>query len=270
MVLTDPVLRPATMAVFAFAIASVPIVLHEPHTTVPAGKTTPADVVAHWRFQRGTPGWTAHSLHLILDSSGNDRHGHAFGEPKYRSVDLPSTNLALTFDGGDDRVFVPDHKSFHLTKSLTLEAYMQVDRYPETAAILGYIVFRGDNRAGLDPWFLGIETAGTLAFLVADGMGEQSVVRSTKPIPLGALLHVAGTLDHETGKQQLFINGKLVASRKTGVRACGQLGGTGPGVGIGCTQSPSNQGFCGTIDEVRVSATALDPDQFLKPAAGGR
>ncbi len=35
---------------------------------------------------------------------------------------------------GDDRAFVPDDKSFHLAKSLTLEAYVRIDRYPSAAA----------------------------------------------------------------------------------------------------------------------------------------
>ena len=80
------------------------------------------DVVAHWRFQDGIGGKPAESARLIRDSSGNDRHGHVLGRPKYRSVDMPGSNLGLAFDGVDDRIHIPDHELFYLSDSLTIEA----------------------------------------------------------------------------------------------------------------------------------------------------
>ena len=93
-----------------------------------------------------------------------------------------------------------------------------------------------------------------------------SFVRSPEPIPTGQLVHVAGTLDDKTGKQTLYINGKRVATTKTKIRPCGALGGSAPGIGIGNRQTHSNHAFHGTIDEVRISAEALSPTQFLPPA----
>lgn len=223
-------------------------------------------VVAHWRFQKGLNGGVANSSQLIEDSSGNDHHGRAVGGPKYRSVKLPGSNLALTFDGHDDRLFVPDDESFHLTKSMTIEAYIQINLYPGSAAKFSQIVFRGDNRMGFDPWFLAVRESGQLQFLVADALNNASFVRSPEPIPTGQLVHVAGTLDDKTGKLSLFINGKRVATTKTKIRACGALGGSAPGIGIGNRQEYSNHAFRGTIDEVRISAEALSPTQMLPPA----
>lgn len=225
--------------------------------------------VAHWRFQNGVKGTPAGSSHLIVDSSGNDRHGLAFGGPVFRRVELPSSNQALSFDGHDDRVFVPDDPLFHLTGSLTLEAYIRVEGYPGHALNLSYIVFRGDDRPGFDPFFLGIAESGQLVFLIADALNRGTVVRSPRPIPIGRLVHVAGTFDAETGAQSLWLNGERVAGTHTEIRPAGPLGGTGPGIGIGNTQTPSMQAFCGLIDEVRISGAALDAEQFL-PAASGR
>jgi hypothetical protein len=222
-------------------------------------------VVAHWRFQDGMRNRVASPSHLIRDSSGNDRHGCAHGNPTYRSVRLPNSNLALVFDGRDDRVFIPDDESFHLTKSFTLEAYIQVDLYPANPAMLSQIVFRGDNRAGFDPWYLAIGVSGQLVFLVSDALNTASVVSSPQPIPTGELLHVAATMDDETGTQSLFINGERVAAKKTKVRAFGPLGGANPGVSIGNLQTRGDQFFRGTIDEVRISSVAIGPQQFLAP-----
>ncbi|MEO8495806.1 MAG: LamG domain-containing protein [Planctomycetota bacterium] len=227
-------------------------------------------VVAHWRLQRGLAGGVADSSQLIEDSSGNDRHGRAVGGPKYRSVNLPKSNLALAFDGHDDRIAITDDPLFHLTKSFTIEAYIQIDVYPGSAAKFSQIVFRGDNRMGFDPWFLAVRESGQLQFLVADALNNAAYVRSPEPIPTRQFVHVAGTLDDETGRMSLFINGKRVATTKTKIRACGALGGPGPGIGIGNRQVYSNHAFGGTIDEVRISAAALSPGEFLAPPVSER
>ncbi|MEE9125905.1 MAG: LamG domain-containing protein [Planctomycetota bacterium] len=229
-------------------------------------KTAAATTVAHWRFQNGVKGAVAHSTHLIEDSSGHDRHGTAIGGPTFRGVDLPESNLAMAFHGHDDRVFVPDDEAFHLTKNLTLEAYVQLHDYSDG---LRQILFRGDDRGGFDPWFLGILASGQLVFLVTDAQNRCAQVRSPEPIPR-VFTHVAGTLDHETGELSVFVNGKKVATTKTKIRPCGALGGRNPGVGIGNVQRHSDQAFHGLIDEVRISSVALDPQDMLPAPSSAR
>lgn len=219
-------------------------------------------IVAHWRFQEGAAGGTSQS---IKDTSGNDRHGRAIGGPKYCPVALPKSNVALSFDGQDDRVFIPDDDLFHLTESFTIEAYIQIDRYAREAVGMSHIVFRGDNRLGLDPWYLAITASGQLKFLAANAQNKASVGLSPNPLPIGQLLHVAATFDHRTGCQALFVNGERVATAESKICAFGPLVGPRPGVGIGNRQTHSNQAFRGVIDEVRISAEALNPAQFLAP-----
>jgi hypothetical protein len=222
-------------------------------------------IVVHWRFQEGAADGTSQS---IKDTSGNGRHGQAIGGPKYCRVELPGSSLALSFDGKDDRIFVPDNDLFHLTESFTIEAYIQIDRYARETVGMSHIVFRGDNRLGLDPWYLAITASGQLKFLVADARNKASIVFSPKPLPLGQLLHVAATLDHRSGCQALFVNGERVATAESKICAFGPLDGRRPGVGIGNRQTHSGQAFCGVIDEVRISAEALNPAQFLaRPTA---
>lgn len=220
-------------------------------------------VVAHWRFQKGIAGSGANSSQLIEDSSGNNHHGRAVGGPRFHSVELPSTNLALAFDGHDDRIAVADARDFQLTRSFTIEAWIEVAFYPESSSKLSHIAFRGDNRLGFDPWFLAVTESGQLRFLIANGLNKASVVLSPEPLPTRKLIHVAAVLDDEVGTQSLFIDGERVATTKTKIRACGPLGGTGAGIGIGGRQAHSNQGFRGSIGELRISARALTEAQFL-------
>jgi len=233
-------------------------------TNPPRGEPT---CVAHWRFQNGVKNMAASPHGLIADSSGNNQHGLAVGGPVLRRVSLPTGNCALEFTGDDDRLFIPDDEVFELTGSLTLEAYVRVDRYSDSPHRLSYIVFRGDNRAGLDPWFLGMLDTGQLRFQIANELNQGAFTDSPRPLPLGELIHVAGTFDHEVGMMRLFIDGELVATSDTDIRAAGRLGGSGAGIGIGNLQSSGNQAFRGLIAEVRICGAALQPHRLLPPTA---
>ncbi|MDA1163322.1 MAG: LamG domain-containing protein [Planctomycetota bacterium] len=160
-----------------------------------------------------------------------------------------------------------DGPRFHLTKSFTIEAWISVEYYAGSRQNHAFIVFRGDKREGFDPWYLCIEESGQLKFMITDLLNETSTVMSPAPLPTRRFFHVAAVLDNETGKQSLFVDGKRVATTKTSVRAGGLLGGTGAGVGIGGRQDTSHQGYRGSIAEVRITAEALTPSQFLLPVA---
>ena len=228
-----------------------------------------ADVVAHWRFEEGTANIEASGAGSVLDSSGNGLHATPFqgtttGGPFYRSVSNPNSLLALEFDGVNDRLFIQDDPLFQLTQNLTLEAFIRVDVHRTSQ-----IVFRGDSRGSLDPYLLAI-IGDKLVFHVENSSGNISRVFSPSAVPLGEFLHVAGTLDDATGDQRLFINGVEVASTTTTIRPFANLGaffGQPFGVAIGSLQSgnPGFDGhyFDGTIDEVRISNSALSASQFL-------
>jgi hypothetical protein len=67
----------------------------------------------------------------------------------------------LSFDGVNDRAEVGDVESLKLTSSLTIEGWVRVDTWPTTAAH-GHILFRGDDRNGLDPYHLAVTPPGQL------------------------------------------------------------------------------------------------------------
>lgn len=121
----------------------------------------------------------------------------------------------------------------------------------------------------IDPWFLGLRESGQVVFQVANGLNQSAFAETPEPVPLGTFLHVAGTLDDATGELSLFVDGKRVATTETAVRAGGVLGGSGGGIGIGNLQSGGDQGFSGLIDEIRIHASALAPEDFLPPPTSG-
>jgi hypothetical protein len=233
---------------------------HEEAGDTPKLAARPGSVVAHWRLVSSDTNSDAGES-VIKDLTGNGHDGRLFGGQSSRSVTFPMKGAPLSFDGGRKRVFIPDDPAFHLTESLTIEAYIAVDRYP-SAASLAQIVFRGDDRPGHDPWFLAITRAGKLKFLIANENNVASVLQSPDPIPMGPLVHVAATIDHRSGRQSLLINHKLVATTTTKIRPAGRLSGNRPGIGIGNWAVFSHQAFAGTIHGVRISSRALTASQL--------
>ncbi len=246
------------------AVNSLLLILSITLNTCPVTGAT----IAWWRFQEGPPNTAATGTGTIIDSA-NGFNGTPVGAPVYVNVSLPqgsaSPSLGLRFDGAASRIFIPDNPAFYLTNSLTIEAFIRYDGQPN-GVYWSQILMRGDDRFGVDPYWLGLDPSGVLTFEVDTAvLYVSSRLTSQTPIPRNVFLHVAGTLDGATGQQRLFINGLEVASTNTTVRPFGPLEPTQtPGFGIGNVQSPNYiEYFDGVITEVRLSDVALPPSEFL-------
>jgi len=218
-----------------------------------------SSTVAYWRFENGAANTVATGNGTILDSSGNGFSGTAFNGPKYSSsVPAPTIpqpgaadKLSMSFNGVSTRIAVPDNPAFALTKSLTLEAYFKALGTVSNVDSPQYILFRGDDRGGLDPWWLAVEKSISgqvfLAFEICPDSGAPIILAA--PVSLNAWHEAAGTLDNATGKLSLYLDGQLVASTYTDTRPMGALSGANPGIGIGDLQSAAQpQDFDGLID----------------------
>ncbi len=231
----------------------------------PAG----AGTVAYWRFDEGVANTTATGINAVLDSSGNGLNGTPVNGPVYRA-DLPpgappSDKLSLGFDGASaQRVGLPDNPKLALTHSLTLEAFIKAGPLQPGTGGFGVIVMRADDRPGLDPYVLGIQSPGNVVSFQIQDANNQTAYLSA-PIPYGQWLQVAGTLDDATGAMKLYINGVVVDSMTTAIRPLGPLDANySPGLSIGEDYTGQyGECFNGLIDEVRISDVALSPIQFV-------
>jgi WD40 repeat protein len=234
--------------------------------------------IAYWRFEEGIADQPAMGTGTILDSSGNDLNGTPINGPVYRADigdnPIPQTGeenfLSLDFERANrQRIFIADDPAFQLTHSLTLEAYIKPTAPGGGPYGLGQILFRGDDRPALDPYYLAMQ-GNDLLFHIEGASGRYAEVRASLP-GLDQWLHVAATLGDATGQLGLYINGDLAASGTTAIRPFAELSPPdNPGFGIGNVQSPNyDEYFQGLIDEVRISDVALTPDQFLNAATIG-
>src|SRR5262249_47775501 len=148
--------------------------------TVPSAVAPPAGLVSWWTGDDTAADLTGLNNLTLLNGTT-----YAAGE----------VGNAFSFDGIDDRGLLPDADSLKFTASMSIEGWVLVRAYPTTVNF-GTIVFRGDDRGGLDPYTLVVEPNGTLSFAVDSGHGAIGIAA---PIPLGQLVHVAATLDDVTG-----------------------------------------------------------------------
>jgi glucose/arabinose dehydrogenase len=169
---------------------------------------------------------------------------------------------AFSFNGSNGWAALGDPSSLAFTASMTIEGWIKVNGLP-TSYNFGSIMFRGDDRGGLDPYSLDLLPDGRLRFEVCGTTGTADVYA---PVATGQFVHVAATLDDATGTMALYENGAVVAQITTPFRPFGALDPTQePGVGIGNSNALDNYDvpFNGLIDELSVYNRGLTPGEVL-------
>jgi Concanavalin A-like lectin/glucanases superfamily len=200
------------------------------------------------------------------EGTASDLAGEADGV-LYRGVKFAPGKVGqcFAFDGISSGINVPDVPALALTNSLTVEGWLFV---PSAPSAPGMVLFRGDTRSGLDPYYVSVEpqedTSGMLIFVV---WGPDNTNASIKvPMPLGAWTHVAATLDDCAGLMRLYTNAVVAAELTTTIRPLGALDPDyQPGIGIGNHSSQPgrfNYPFRGLIDELSVYNRALSAHEI--------
>jgi hypothetical protein len=219
--------------------------------TVPTAVAVPANVVS-W--------WTA-------NSTPNDVYGLNNGANTGTTYVTGEVNKAFSFDGTDDRVQLTDAPSLQFTTSFSIEGWIQVNGFPTgtNGDDHGEILFRGDDRGGLDPYSLSVEPDGMLHFQVTSTNASAGL---SAPIVTGQFIHVAATLDDATGTMSLYENGVIGAQEVTTTRPFQNLDPTqNPSIAIGnhggYPASPHNFPFNGLVDELAVYNRALTQGEVL-------
>lgn len=226
-------------------------------------------VIAHpSQAQSGLVSWYKADGNAIDDAGPNQ--GIPSGNVSYVEGVV---DKAFKFGGaGIDGIMLPDSPSLAITKSLTISAFVFVNQYPAPGNIQGCIVFRGDQRAGFDPYVLSVTPQGSLLFHVASLTG---IADMEAGIAKGKWVAVTATLDDATGLMSLYQNGFLVNRIQTSVRPFATLDQRATsGVAIGncpCrSDSPFHQPFDGMIDEVKIFNTVVPPNPTSSAGGDGK
>lgn len=163
------------------------------------------------------------------------------------------------FNGTDGGVTVPDSESLRIDGSLSIACWVFIESFPTREQGAAMILFRGDDRNGNDPYRLLIDFRGRLGFAIESETGGADL---SAPIGAGRFVHVAATMDIETGRMRLYQNGEIVAETTTTHAPMPNLDpAANPSLGIGNhggrPASPFSYPFHGVINELRLYRRAV-------------
>lgn len=169
---------------------------------------------------------------------------------------------AYNFSGAKPGILFGDDPRLRLGGSLSVSVWLFPRNYGSVSP-QAEIMFRGDDRTGLDPYFLVITSDGTINFAVSSEDGRAMGVQAE--LPLDRWTHVVGSMDDRTGELALWENGEKVACAHTSARPFVGLDPRfSPGIGIGNVQNdhgPHNQPFNGLLADLRLFDSVVTPDE---------
>jgi chitodextrinase len=204
----------------------------------PPGTAATGGPVAAYSFDAG-------SGSTVADATGNGNTGTIANAAWSTSGHSGS---ALSFNGRNSWVTVPDAASLHLTTGYTLEAWV---RPATTSRAWRTAVLKEDPaRAELDYGLYASTDSGTPSAHVLVGNPPDSFVRGSSASPLNSWTHLAATYNGTT--LRIYANGAQQASKAV----TGAIGTSNGALRIGGNNIWS-EWFSGLIDDVRVYNRAL-------------
>ena len=238
------------------------------------------DPIAWWTFNDGS-NQTTEQIHGLIStlSSNNGTTGPGFVAESILP-DVDCNRSALSFDGVDDYVSVPDPGgpvAYDGLAQLSLSAWVRAEG--DTG---GVVVSKYDTHNAWLSWFLSLNTGRQVRFAIGGAGGHdrtnevyQGVDGPT--IPAGQWVHLTGVWTGGVGAASfhLFIDGVEVQTTfLTNQTFTGMYQGSVP-IEIGAIHSATgsfvgrSSFFRGLIDDVRVYDAALSSDDVAILATGG-
>ncbi|MGO8669788.1 MAG: LamG-like jellyroll fold domain-containing protein [Capsulimonadaceae bacterium] len=198
-----------------------------------------------------------------LDVDGTDTIGGLDGTVVGPVAFSPGVyGQAMVGNGQTTGIPIPDSPSMQLQGPFTLSAWVDAATFAASDQLWESVLFRGDDRSGLDPVFMSINS-NELIFEVDSLTADDSVAA---PVSLGTFMLYTGVNNPITGEMQLYENGQLVDQNSSAITPIQNLDPNAkPGIGIGCNNdfpySAYNFSFDGAIDDVRIYDRALSASE---------
>jgi hypothetical protein len=199
----------------------------------------PSGLVAWWR----------------AEGNANDSAGTNNGTAS--NITYTNGEVGQAFHCTASTIRIVDGPAFQLTNALTIEGWVR----PGSDGSYE-ILWRGDDRPGLDPYLLSMQGNNNIVFGICDANNNTATVGNGVNIPYNQWTHVAGTFDGSVGILSLYTNGILAAQVTTTIRPMAALDPSqDPAVCIG---SINNGGFQyhGDIDELSLYSRALASNEI--------
>lgn len=162
--------------------------------------------------------------------------------------------VAWDFSNGRGSLQFGDPVELQLTGSVTVSVWLKLRSYAENG-VNAQVLFRGDDRAGFDPYSLAVFSNGMISFGIQNEGSLGGSVAAEIP-PVMRWFHVLANLNATNGNMELWLDKALVAKSVTAYRPFAYLDtSSSPGVSIGNIQNengPHNQPLNGMIADLRL------------------
>ncbi|MDD2599515.1 MAG: exo-alpha-sialidase [Kiritimatiellae bacterium] len=227
---------------------------------------TPDSVISYYEFREQCPGGTAEIGAALRDQTGShpasvvgDALNYVAGSPAYGDI------AGLQFDKDSSaKVEIPPHAefAFHTDIGFTVEVLFKIDGSNYSSDDAPMLICNPSS--GRPHWLLQLAGGIKPHFRVTATTDAYSVVPNVDAGD-NQWHHIAGVFDGVKKKMMLYLDYELIQSNDIAALAGSAGSSTQPlliGGGLTATES-----FGGEIDFVRISAGALDVQQFLKPGA---
>jgi hypothetical protein len=204
-------------------------------------------LLSYWRLGESVGATTAVDRAAGFD--GTYMGGPTLGAP---SLLASSDNAAVSFDGVDDYVTIPDDDrwSWHSAGAGSLEAWFKLDTLPASRAVIV-----GKTQSGGHEWVLYITSAGKVVVEVYGTSGAgRIIVTSAATITVGQRYHVVAVIAASSPYGRIYLNG-VQDAQTTAINTTAPINSATP-VTIGRRNS-GDQYFDGIIDEVAIYNVAL-------------
>jgi hypothetical protein len=176
---------------------------------------------------------------------------------------------AFDLGGEGSVIYVPDSDRFKITEALTLSCWIRLRHRPENgSSSQAQIIFRGDDRTGLDPYRLDVSNNMQWQFAIDNEQNHECLIGA--PAVLNEWTHLCGTWDGATGQMRLYVNGELASSTTTDIKPLRDLDmHYNPAVSLGNVQNPYGPSHFQPLDaslaEVKIYRGALDKPDYVLP-----
>ncbi len=216
--------------------------------STPSPRSTSSSVgtmISYWRFDEGSG--------LLASDSVGANDGTLMNGPVWTTG---MVNNALSFDGTDDHVDVPEDATLNLTTPLSLEAWIRPSVFPTHGSDYKNVINRRPNSGGYQVELLYSGTTnGRIGFFIDDGTNFDYLPVTSPNIALNSWAHIVTTL--ESNVMKLYINGTLAGTKSTTVTPS-----TNSEPLLIGTSHQYNCYFNGKIDEVAIYGKALNQSEI--------
>ena len=139
-----------------------------------------------------------------VDSSGNGNNGTVVGATPVADR-FGNANSAYRFNGINNYIYIPPNSSLNITGSVSLVAWVK-STYAGTGQ--SQIVFRGDTRTALDPYFLMVSGSSVSFARFVGGGSTMNQVTFSKSIIDTSIFHLlVGTFNSSDDTMRIYYDG---------------------------------------------------------------